>query len=139
VSEHLSLRPTLPIRTAQSGGIRLEPTSLVSALGLLLAHEIGGDVEWAQCGHCATWFPRGAPGEHVRARTAKFCSAACTRQAQDAKKAKPASAPGEPRACAHCGETFVPKPRANAPQDRCTRPACKTAASRLRQKEGGSK
>jgi hypothetical protein len=137
-AKHFRFGLELPTSDNRNAAMRVVPTSLMSAIGLLLACEITGSVEWATCECCGKSFARGNPGDYVRSRKANTCSEACSRRLMDQRKAarqaeaKQTAATAAPRVCPHCGDTFTPKPRANAAREHCGKPACKTAASRLR-------
>jgi hypothetical protein len=135
----------LPDAPGATGGLRVTPASLLSAIGLLLAYEITGSIEWKTCMQCGKSFPTGSPSNRVRRSDAKTCSDACTRLQMDqrkadkrAKAAKAVAIKVKPRKCPHCGDSFTPKARANATTEHCGKSKCKTAASRARA-SGGAK
>jgi hypothetical protein len=116
--------------------IRIAPDSLMSAIGLMLAYEISGQIEWATCVQCGTVFPKGALVRGLRSRRAATCSIKCTRRIQEAKKAEEAKKKRaeaasvlKPRPCANCGDMFTPK---RASTEHCGKPACSQALYRLR-------
>lgn len=118
--------------------LRIVPNSLFSAIGLLLGHEIAGDIETAQCKECGRYFSRGRPfGE--RRKDAEFCTDECGQQWKNKSRAaqlgnarQAAKAAIKPRKCVHCGKSYTPKRRGST---HCGAAACKQAAYRLRQKE----
>lgn len=137
VGPHLRFGIRLPTAKTAARALRVEPASLYSAIGLLLALEISGDIDWKPCALCGKQFAVGAPGDRVRRRDAETCSQACTQLRLDERKAtsKPARAPLAARACAHCGDTYTPK---RASTMHCGKAACAMALSRLKSK-GASK
>jgi hypothetical protein len=119
------------------GPSRLEADNLRSAIGLMLFYEISDHIEWATCAQCGKAFPKGGLGERVRRRDADTCSKKClqiilnARKAEEAKKRAEAAPVFKPRACLHCGETFIPK---RDTTEHCGKPACKQAIHRMRVK-----
>ncbi|UQY83666.1 hypothetical protein [Ralstonia pseudosolanacearum] len=128
----------LKFETAKTAdrALRVEPASLMSAIGLMLAYEISGEIEWGTCANCGSPFPKGAPGDRVRRRDAATCSQECTQALLDERKAtKRAAHVFKPRACLHCGEMFTPKREST---EHCGKAACKQAVHRMRSKPAAS-
>ena len=133
-AESFTYRLRLPTAEDTDRAIRVVPESLYSAIGLLLAHEISGAIEWRRCANedCAKWFPSGAPGDRVRSRLARTCSDECAHTINEARKAerRAAEAPVfEPRKCFHCGEIFQPKRATTA---HCGMSPCRQAFHRIK-------
>ncbi len=129
-------RPTFGLRLATDAQgrqtLRLAPTSLLDAIWLLVAQEIVGELEWTTCRHCGRRFARGPGGTRLR-RDAVYCSDACQREADNARRAiaRPvATAPKAKRKCPYCGDRYAEK---RAGTGHCGKPACKTAHWRAKQ------
>lgn len=93
-----NLRHRVELGFDDSGVPVIEPTDLLSALWLQLAHALGGSGGFRQCGHCTKWFivsDRG-PAANRAARSDKtYCGDSCRQAAAYARRK--AEAPSEKR------------------------------------------
>lgn len=102
--------------------LRVVPASLLSAMWLLVAQEIAGEVQWAECPTCGKRFLKGAGrGRGVRA---EYCSETC---AKEARRPKPKTKKRD--TCAYCGE---PLPAESGVRRMYCSDAHKVAAKRKR-------
>lgn len=82
--------------------LRVVPASLLSALWLLVAQEIAGEVRWVECPACGKRFLKGVNRE--RGPKAAYCSELCAR---GARRPKPKTRKRD--TCAYCGEPLPPE------------------------------
>lgn len=85
MKEHLIYRPLIT-NGAKSylREIKFTPNSLFSAIGLLIAYEIAGEIETKQCDNCGRYFTRGPRGE--KKGNADVCSLDCRTNLDNKRK-----------------------------------------------------